>query len=108
MSLHVERNWKLSILKLHYYNYSLQRKVDVEDVDFFVFILALTVNDIKESSGRQRHHSAVSTEDEEEISEKMTVIEARMAVEINDGSFSWDLTNKEPVIQKYHLQSELK
>ena len=69
-----------------------------------VFILALTVNDIKESSGRQRHHSAVSTEDEDEISEKMTVIEARMAVEINDGSFSWDLTNKEPVIQNINIK----
>lgn len=34
----------------------------------------------------------------------MTVIEARMVVGINDGSFSWDLTNKEPVIKNINIK----
>ncbi|CAG2252267.1 ABCC9 [Mytilus edulis] len=65
---------------------------------------SLTVNDKKETSGRQRHTSGVSTEDEDEIAEKFTLIEARMVVEINNGSFSWDLSSKEPTLNDINVK----
>ncbi|XP_055997063.1 ATP-binding cassette sub-family C member 8-like isoform X2 [Ostrea edulis] len=54
---------------------------------------ALTVNDGKDSQ-RRRHTSGVSTEDEEEVAENVTVMEAKNVFEICDGEFSWHL-NKE-------------
>ncbi|CAC5426428.1 ABCC9 [Mytilus coruscus] len=65
---------------------------------------SLTVNDKKETSGRQRHTSGVSTEDEDEIAEKFTLIEARMVVEINNGSFSWDLSTQEPALNDINVK----
>ncbi|XP_076108131.1 ATP-binding cassette sub-family C member 9-like isoform X1 [Mytilus galloprovincialis] len=65
---------------------------------------SLTVNDKKETTGRQRHTSGVSTEDEDEIAEKFTLIEARMVVEINNGSFSWDLSSKEPTLNDINVK----
>ena len=68
------------------------------------FIVGLTVNDTTDKKSRKRHTSGVSTEDEEEVAEKVTVIEARMVVEISNGSFSWDLVTKDPVLKDINLK----
>lgn len=60
---------------------------------------ALTVNDRKDPA-RRRHTSGVSTEDEEEVSENLTVIEAKNVFEINDGAFSWHLDHEEEIALK--------
>nr|XP_022339096.1 ATP-binding cassette sub-family C member 9-like isoform X1 [Crassostrea virginica] len=60
---------------------------------------ALTVNDGKEPP-RRRHTSGVSTEDEEEVSENLTTIEAKNVFEITDGEFSWHLNKEDEVALK--------
>lgn len=60
---------------------------------------ALTVNDRKDPA-RRRHTSGVSTEDEEEVSENLTVIEAKNVFEISDGAFSWHLDREEEIALK--------
>lgn len=61
--------------------------------------VALTVNDGKEPP-RRRHTSGVSTEDEEEVSENLTTIEAKNVFEITDGEFSWHLNKEDEVALK--------
>ncbi|OWF53711.1 ATP-binding cassette sub-family C member 9 [Mizuhopecten yessoensis] len=46
-------------------------------------------------SGRRRHTSGVSTEDEDDVADVTTVIEPRATVEVNHGNFSWELESKE-------------
>lgn len=68
-------------------------------LSYYYLMTALTVNDRKDPA-RRRHTSGVSTEDEEEVSENLTVIEAKNVFEINDGAFSWHLDHEEEIALK--------
>ncbi|XP_060072663.1 ATP-binding cassette sub-family C member 9-like [Ylistrum balloti] len=54
----------------------------------------LTVSEPAES-GRRRHTSGVSTEDEDDVADVTTVIEPRATVEVSHGNFSWELETRE-------------
>ncbi|KAK3084802.1 hypothetical protein FSP39_019339 [Pinctada imbricata] len=64
----------------------------------------LTSEVTKEPSSRRRHTSGVSTGDEEEIADCVTLVEPRMVIEISNGNFSYDLNTKEVYLRNVNLK----
>ncbi|KAK6191316.1 hypothetical protein SNE40_003038 [Patella caerulea] len=53
---------------------------------------------------RRRHHSGVSTEDEDEGTEDIVLIEPRLVLEIADSNFSWNLESKTPYLSDINIK----
>lgn len=66
--------------------------------------IIFSANDGQPEYKRRRHHSGVSSCDIDDIAEELVFMEARIAVELSGGNFSWDLKSREVFLKDINVK----